>query len=826
MNRKFFLLGVVTIGLLLLGSLPTSVAQDNQGTDPFGDLEGTIDISYDISLTNVWSVGPTAQDPSTDLTNTNLRYNLTSMKSPLDAFFNVGAFMFGSSDSGPLPEFMINGTFEGSELFVKILNDQVSPVDPSNRLLDWQAALTLKDDINISVLIPEEADLGGFPMELMPTSFVVPGGSGIPPLPVIRSTTNFSSFEDISNLASNFGYDGLPFVSPSIFFVDSLADADNYWTNFNVTKMFKPSDDPENNHSMDLETVLDGNGFDLSFDAVFFNTTMNFGNISLVAHWNVTGWLDHFEFVLYADLDQSGSLDAEEEFSVMFDFLNKTQAPIPLKVGDKGEYILDMSFSVTVDIENDTEEAFVNTILDEISASISELSGEKLINYTVDAMDGLYYHIDGYLLDLPRFMKDRLGFLFGEESTVGFGAQEPLPPIEDYYLSINDMNGRDGGFALNLFDAGVYKNDTMFYEIYDGHYYWDNYLGYDVFNPLQAQDENTTIVEGWFPGVVNAYLYEKFDWDTTWDDNLSMEDNLAALEGDKLYEGPVEYVEVNDTWYDAYNDEWNYNYYDVIQIVDNESFTTGVDYIAVFEIEPLPGTGFTSYKPMMSPYMMMFMDNGPEPVYNIGFGAQDVIAVPQMSLFGLAMPDPQSLIPMPMRTPDWDVVGGPMVFIEGYMDQIIDIVTSPEYVDFLESMAASDPGDLLDIAHLDMGFDWIVNATHAGAANWVELDMTMVDNDTGNMEIVTQSVVVDNSESYFWSVDGRFNSATVSVQASIDMSSEDWVIPGDTTTTTTTVPPEDTTTTTETGLELTPGFEIVFTIGSLIALPLFFKKRR
>ena len=121
MNRKFFLLGVVTIGLLLLGSLPASVAQEEPEMDPFGDMEGTVDISYDISLTNVWDVGPTPQSITGDLTNTNLRYNLTSMKSPLDAFFNVGAFVFGDSDSGPQPEFMIDGTFEGSELFVKII---------------------------------------------------------------------------------------------------------------------------------------------------------------------------------------------------------------------------------------------------------------------------------------------------------------------------------------------------------------------------------------------------------------------------------------------------------------------------------------------------------------------------------------------------------------------------------------------------------------------------------------------------------------------------------------------------------------------------------
>ncbi|MHA2342714.1 MAG: hypothetical protein ACXADW_12625 [Candidatus Hodarchaeales archaeon] len=39
MNKKLFLLGVVTMGLLLLGSLPAVAPEpDPVGSDPFGDL--------------------------------------------------------------------------------------------------------------------------------------------------------------------------------------------------------------------------------------------------------------------------------------------------------------------------------------------------------------------------------------------------------------------------------------------------------------------------------------------------------------------------------------------------------------------------------------------------------------------------------------------------------------------------------------------------------------------------------------------------------------------------------------------------------------------
>ncbi|MHA2216641.1 MAG: hypothetical protein ACXACY_11920 [Candidatus Hodarchaeales archaeon] len=808
MNKKLFLLGVVTMGLLLLGSLPAVAPEpDPVGSDPFGDLNGAVDLSYDLSLTHVGT--PQSSTP-TGLTNTNLRYNLTSMKSPLDQFFNVGAFMFGGPDTGPMPEFMVNGTFEGSELFVKIVNDQYSVTDPNNRLID------------IEVLIPAEANLEGVPIDLLPTTVSIPAGSGIPPLPVIQSTTNFSYFEDLGNLAQSYGYDGLPFVSPAIVYVEDIAQANDYWTNFNVSKMFGDAEDPDDNRTIEVTTnFVASTYFELNVEASFFNTTAEFGNVSLNARWGNDGWLSTFNVALFADLDQSLTLDTEEEFFLQFDLIGHSKADIPIQVDDQGEYIINMDFSATLALDNVTEQDMAQGMLDEIILSINELDGEKLLNYTVDAMDGLYYHIDGYLLDLPRFMNDRLSFL----SDSGTGAQTPQP-IEDYYMPISGMDQGKDDFALNLFDAGVYRNTTRFLETYDGHYYWDDFYGYDVWASFQAIDENTTQIDRYMPGIVNAMIYEKSGWN--W--SLSIEENTAALTD--VYNGPVNYTEQTNSWVQTewnsthWVDVWYYDTYNAIQIVDNSSpFLTGVDYVAVLEIESIPNSGFTSYKTMSSPYMMMFGDNnGPSEPVNAGFGAQEPPASQtEMSLFGLAMPDPQSLLPLPARTPDWEQVGGPMVFLEGYVMQVADVITSPDFISFLEEMAVQDPGDSLDITYFDVGLDWMVNGTHAGAENWFELDMTMVDNDTGNMKVVTQSADITSYESYYWHSNGVFDVAEISVQMHVDASSVDW--PSDETTTTTTVPPEETTTT-ETTLELTPGFEVVFAIGSLIALPLFFKKRR
>ena len=228
---------------------------------------------------------------------------------------------------------------------------------------------------------------------------------------------------------------------------------------------------------------------------------------------------------------------------------------------------------------------------------------------------------------------------------------------------------------------------------------------------------------------------------------------------------------------------------------------------------------------MSSPYMMMFGDNGDSNNGDYaGFGAEEP-SVPEseMSVMGVGLSSMQSLVTLPARTPDWKQVGGPIVFLEGYVMQVADVITSPEFISFLEEMAFRDQGDSLDIHTFDVGLDWIDdNGTHAGAKSWFELDMTMVNNDTVNMTVVTQSAEIYSYESYLWHSNGVFDVAEVSVQMSVDASSVDW--PSDQPTTTT-VPPEETTTT-ETTLELTPGFEVVFAIGSLIALPLFFKKRR
>ncbi len=94
--KKFYLLfGIVTIGILLLGSNPMSiVAQDDEGPMDEGPPPGTYDILFDLFLENSWTYGPTSSTPS-GKTNTNLRYIVTDMVSPLDEYFNAGFLPIG-----------------------------------------------------------------------------------------------------------------------------------------------------------------------------------------------------------------------------------------------------------------------------------------------------------------------------------------------------------------------------------------------------------------------------------------------------------------------------------------------------------------------------------------------------------------------------------------------------------------------------------------------------------------------------------------------------------------------------------------------------------
>jgi hypothetical protein len=855
MKKYYLLFGIVTIGILLVGSLPVLVVAQDDFMESF-PFPGTYDVSVDISLDNIWDTGPSPFTP-TGMTNTNLRYAVTDMISPLDEYFNAGFFGGDPAEyTGPL--FAIDGDFIGSELFVKIANDQGTQID-------WQAALILGKNITISWMMQEEPvdapqellDL----LDMLPENFTIVEGTATPAFPVVKSTTNFSDFFDYQELLYDYGYHGLPFFTPGIFYLDNVYDAYEFWTNeVNLTQMF-PGPDPEYNpdeyQNVDVSTFYGGSPAytTLQLDFEWGNTTSGdvYGNASVWFNWDETsGLLDGFWAEAYPDLDESGTLDANEQFYIELWLDTTEQADIPVDVGDSGKYLLDIELSAVVsDYENATAQDMINTMISSITDPINEeLDGIHLLNYTVDAIDGLYYHVDGYLFDLGTYVMDRFGWLFGSEPTSGIGAQEPLPPVESYYISLTEMGGDPGqrqdtsDFAINLFDAMTYMNTTEWLQG-DGDYQPKTYFNYTS----TIDETNTTHLESGDvkPGVVDAWVFNATDWWNTWDQTTeSFEDHFNEMLGSEVHHGLPEYIESECSWYECWEENctqvWNEDLQDFEKECDwaceevtgtcisswfiNSSgpfemhpIQKDTSYYVVYKIKEMPETTYTTYVPQMSPYMSLGF------LFNMGNGGMAGIGAQEepSNILGMQL---QSIIPMPIRTPDWDVTGGIVIFLDGYMSQVIDFITSPDFIAYLESMVmeTGDPGDKLALNSIDLAFDWINNGTHAGLETYEAVNADLADNDTENRTFTEAHIEFYEETFYLWDASGSLNSVGLVYDLLLNYDSEPWPEPLIETTTEPTTEPETTTTTTEP--ELSPGFEVLFALSTLVVLPIFYKKKR
>ncbi len=843
MKKFYFLFGIVTIGILLLGSTPMSiVAQDDEGPMDEGPPPGTYDILLDLFLENKWDIGPTTSTPS-GKTNTNLKYTVTDMVSPLNEYFNAGFFPIGDPTLQAV-SVALDGDFIDSELFVKIVNDQ-------GTLIDWQAALMVGKNVTISWLIdetllpPEALSI----VDIFPDSLTLVEGTAPPPFPVVKSTTDFSEFFSYSDLVKDYGYDGLPFFLPGIFYLDNVSAANEFWTNeMDLSKMLPVGTDPTTGEYMTVDTVtsFESHEFNLSFSfaAGNENSGIEYGNASAMFTWdNTSGYLDYFSAEAYGDIDEDGTLEASEQFLIELQFDAAVQDDLPISVGDKGEYLMDVEISVLASgLENATDEVWVNEFLDVITSPINdELIGMPLINYSIDSMDGLYYHIDGYMFDIERYFKDRFGPIFGPGGD-GEGAQDPglqeLPPLESYYHPIGGPGGdRTSGFAINLFDASVYMNNTEWYE---GR------------SDVWPEEGNTTHLRLYddMPGVIDAWIFDNNDWWNTWNkDQESFEENFEAMLGLEIHHGPPTMVEVPNSWYNCswvYNptlgyDEWicEFVYEDGTHpewfFINNSAPWEDKPYYIVFQIQGLPETDYTSYISESNPYMMLGKmggndGNGDNENFT-GTGAQTGGDPPDQgpppgegNPLMMFIRGPQDLIPMPARTPDWDIVGGLSNFAEGLSGQLNAVFTSVEFIDLLENSAmdVDDPGDMLSIDYVDFGLDWIDNGTHAGTTAFFEIVADVTDDNPKNRTDI--SVDLYGEVDYLWKSGGHFDTVGAYLELQLVYDFEKYPEPSNTTT-----EPEPSTTTTTTedpGAELSPGFELFFTLGTIALIPILYKKKR
>ncbi|MHA2246411.1 MAG: Heimdall-CTERM domain-containing surface protein [Candidatus Hodarchaeales archaeon] len=828
MKKHYYLFGLVITGLLFLGGLSFPVLSvDDEGPE---EMPGTYEIDYDLSLTNVWDSGPVEQTPNGRI-NTNLWYNVSSMVSPLDQFFNVGNIIpMLPPDSGGIPSFAIDGTFENSKLFVKVINDQED-------LIDWQAALMIGEDINISWEFPEPPPTGGDtqddPMaflEFLPTSFVFPAGTSTPPFPVVRSTTKFSQFFDFMDLTQTYGFEGgLPFVSPGIFLLDNVTDAYSWWENdFPIIQSTIP-------FPMTVTTVHggEGTGFDLTLETEVTNGTHTFANASIWSSWNSSGFLESFGFKAFPDMDESNSLDADEEVSILFELVDTEQPNIPVSPGDSGKYVMNTFLNITADLVDNTGEEAYNDILEGIETAINELDGRHLLNYTIDSMDGLYYHLDGYYFMLEKFMKDRLDII------PGFGDSESndvLPSVESYYIPLSDMasDNRDGfsDFAINMFDALPYQNTTEFYMGYKGHDCQDEMGNYEFHNLRADNDTYMPIPVG--PGVVEVVIFENADWLYQWDpDQVSFMENYANKigTGKDVYTGSVDYVErISYFWNETSNQnepEWDGDQYRThleAWITDGAGvFDVNTDYYAVLKMSELPGLGFTSYRTDQSPFMLMRFggsDNGPE---SGGTGSQD-----DDSNDDGPPVRPEQALPFPVRTPDWEIIGGTYEFMESVVTELSDMLSDEGFLELLkENFLGQSEKNRLNIESFDFGLVWSEDAVNVGLTATADLVMNMTVDDLENEIFREFDIDLTTEEAYLFDIDGYFDTVVSTSDIWLDYNFTDYhVYPPSSTSEelpTTTEPDE---TSSEDATISAPGFEFLFALGGIIAIPIIYKRKR
>ncbi len=799
MKKYYLLFGIVTIGILLLGSVPVLVVAQ---VDPLseGPMPGTYDVRFNVTLTNVWDTGePTPSTPS-GITNTNLRYNVTDMESPLDQFMNMGFFNPSGTDDPSIPEISLTGTLENSTLFVKITNDQGTQID-------WQPSFILGNDLTVAWQLTEVPTEMPFPIDLIPDDFTIVKGSGIPAFPSISATTNFSDFFEYQDLVKDYGYDNLPFpfFMPGIIYLLDVNNAYEFWTNeVDLTAMFPDPVGPGEYLNVNANTANNPTNVTLELELEGGNSTSGtvFANVTAWFDWNkATGYLDEFSVELFGDLDQNGTLDAGERFYIEFAQISETQDNLPIDIGDSGQYNLDIDVQITLDLENDTFETAITSMLTSILDPINnELDGIHLLNYTIDSMDGLYYHINGYIFDLGKFFEDRFSTLFSDGTVNGIGAQ--ANPIESYYTSIDQLSGGQGestqSWAINLFDAAVYQNTTEWMQ--GNGYLYTNYLGWngthDVFNTSHLQLNYNMDMDG----VEEVWIFNQTLWETSWNKNTTtFEEHFNNMLGSVIYNDVPVYVDNvaggTDLWASGPNGTFTF-----------EGYFGGENYYAVYLIKGMPGTSYTSYMPTTNIYMLPIMMTG-------GMGSQ--------TGFSIDMSGISSVIPMPIRTPDWDVTGGMYVFLEGVMDQLEAVVEDPAFIEFIEAqqldVTGITLGDALTINNVNLEFLWIdefEGLGYVGSKSLENLDISAIENNTELKKTDYMHVQYGSQHEYTWETGGSLDRVMLYTSLYLNYTSVPWPEPLKTTTTTTTEP------------VLAPGFEAFLTIGTLVLLPIVYKKKR
>lgn len=853
MNKTKYIIGIAAMGVLLFSVFMNPVISANEiipedeGMEIDFFPEGDFDISLNVELKHNPITGPTFSAP-TGMINRNFYYVITDFETPVDQYIGVPIEI----PDGPTIE--VDATLVGSELMAKVINDQ-------DDILDWSGAFTLGENITFDFTFPNWADLWPemgvpaeipmFPFEIIPSEFVIPEGSSTGPIPyTVRTTDTWESFVDYLESQKQRGFEG-PTVFPSIFYQapGEFINEGSWWNGTEgAWKFFNDTmydDDDSDDVTFETYGYSDGSELTTTFYMNRDNETgYQIVNLSTSAHYNTLGYLDFVEVEAMGDMDGNSIVEADERIYVAMELDHTTQENIPLSVGDKGEYLLDMNLEYDIDFA-DVEVGDSGMTLDELADMIiypiidnitAELTNLKFFNYSVSAVDGLYYTIDGYMLDVGAYSTDMLNYASGGI----FAGEEPIievkPDVEDYYMPSSES---DQDIIISMFDGMLYGNTTKFFEFRDSMHY-DDFGEYSIspFNNSHVRLEN-------MPGIEYAYVYNETDFRDAKEalendfNDFSAKELLANLTGKEVYMGTVEYkqfephedhTEYNGDmgivpWINApegtFDDYYNTTY-DIMKIWPETSKSLAV----IVEIQELPG-----YRTYSSIFNFISNMDGLDPGLIVGM-----------------------IIPKPVKTTDWELTEGPILFADAFVNVLNDFFGDSTLHNWLEvvfSAATNEGGETIDISMLDFGIDYEENTTNVSTKSWFDLAATVTGYDNESNSDITIAGEVSTGAKNMWDKNGVWLSTGfyLDLQVSIGVVElpDPTTTPDDnstdvTTTTTqddnvsssddTTTPGEENTT--DPGEETTPdvsdlvspGFGALVGVISLVALPLIFKRRK
>lgn len=458
---KKIIIGLITIAFML--SVVPVTAQDVE--IPYGSISADVQLEMSNTITSGGVTTPTGMVGKTVV------WELTTFDFPLDEIL----------DQADAPV-TVTGDLTGSELHVTWLREY-------GDAYYVQAGVALGEDITVNIDETELDIPAEFPTSIL--DFTIPAGIGgafpIPLLYLENMTQLFEIMDDMDNNEEEEMGIGVG-INQEYMDMDDMGDSMQYLAGFFPTSIVPPK--------IDIAASTDGvinlleylnSTFQMENGTFIYTTDLTSGlnvsatfsdgaglnAITFTFNWDdsMDGLLTQFSVTGTGDMDGDETVEAWETINVVFEYVSGyTDAPVdlPVQTGDTGSYgfsTINIDYDVTGDwadflSEVVGEDLTVQDMLDTYIDLIEGLEGDKLLEYDIGPIDGLFY---GLNVDMQTI-------------DVGIGEpEEPESPADGLVV----VNGYDGQIYLNV--SAMYRRmEVSSYDIdqnIDGSYTiheWDD----------------------------------------------------------------------------------------------------------------------------------------------------------------------------------------------------------------------------------------------------------------------------------------------------------------------------------------------------------------